>query len=73
MSRRCRWPASETLNNLGHASMSELSLLSAVKRTSPASLIKSGAPFAPAAVRIEFINYVLPSDDLILEPDPAVR
>jgi hypothetical protein len=31
------------------------------------------APFAPATVRIEFINRVLPSDNLIRKPKPAVR
>jgi hypothetical protein len=30
-------------------------------------------PFAPATVRIEFIDGLLPSDDLLREPDPAVR
>jgi len=30
-------------------------------------------PFAPATVRIEFIDGLLPSDDLVREPDPAVR
>jgi hypothetical protein len=30
-------------------------------------------PFPPPSVRNEFINGVLPRDDLILEPDPAVR
>ena len=29
--------------------------------------------FAPATVRIKFIDGVLPSDDLVREPDPAVR
>jgi hypothetical protein len=30
-------------------------------------------PFASATVRIELVNRVLPSHDLIFEPDPAVR
>jgi hypothetical protein len=33
--------------HLGHAPMSELSLLCAVKRTSPASLIKHGRALCP--------------------------
>ena len=30
-------------------------------------------PFAPATVRIEFIDGFLPSDDLVRQSDPAVR
>jgi hypothetical protein len=35
---------------------------------------KARAPaLAPASVRIEFVNRVLPRRDLIFEPDPTVR
>ena len=33
----------------------------------------ASTPFATATVRVERVNRVLPRDDLILEPEPAVR
>src|SRR3974390_988664 len=39
---------------------------------SPA-LLSTGAPFAPATVRIKFVARVLPRDYLVFKPDPPVR
>lgn len=33
----------------------------------------AATPFAPATARIEFVDHVLPSDDLIFKPNPTVR